>query len=73
MLHGNGYASHNTEYMMHFTSRIQSPDTSRAGRVGQRTARRLGGADPAGWDADGFVRAGQNRPSCLPGPRRKQF
>ena len=42
-----------------------------AGRVGRRTAGRLGGAGPAGWDADGFVRAGHNRPSCPPGHRRQ--
>ena len=37
--------------------RIQNPDTPRAGRIGRRMAGRLGGAGPAGWDADGLVRA----------------
>ena len=55
------------------TCRIQNPDTPRAGRVGRRTAGRLGGAGPAGWDADRFVRAGHNCLSCLPGHRRQLF
>ena len=51
------------------TCRIQNQDTPRAGLVGRRTARRLGGAGPAGWHAYFFVRAGHNRPSCPPGHR----
>ena len=43
------------------TCRIQNPNTPRASRVGRRTAWRLGGACPAGWDADVFVRTGKNR------------
>ena len=54
-------------WQQQFTCRIQNTDTPRAGRVGRRMAERLGGAGPAGWDADGFVRAGHNRPSSLQG------
>ena len=52
-------------------NRINNPDTSRASHVGRCTAGQLGGAGPAGWDADGFVRAGHNRPSCPPAHRRE--
>ena len=53
------------------TCRIQNPDTPRAGRVGRRTAGRLGTAGPAEWNADGFLRAGHNRHSCPPGHREQ--
>ena len=56
-------------HMLVVTCRTQNPDTPRAVRVGRRKAGRLGGAGPAGWDADGFVRAGHNRPSFPPGHR----
>ena len=56
---------------MEFICRIQNPDTPREGRVGRLTAGRLGRAGPAEWVADGFVRAGHNRPSRPPEHRRQ--
>ena len=53
------------------TCPIQNPDTPQAGRVGRHMAGRLGGVGPAGWDADGFVCARHNYPSCSPGHRKQ--
>ena len=52
--------------------RIQNPDTPRAWRFGRRTTGRLGGAGPAQWDTDVFIRTEQNCPSCPTRHRRHE-